>query len=233
MSLHKTRGIVISYLRYKETSVIVKIYTEQFGIQTYIENGVRSSKSKNKIALFQPLTLLDLVVYHKNSGASTIQRIAEIKCNNPYLNIPFEIAKSSIAMFIVEILGKCLKEEASNTALFEFINDSLLWLDQAHSQFGFFHLIFLLRLSSYLGFAPLNANEINEQLIEAKYKIVLDKPVLLQLDKLIDSDYSDGFLVNANVRNLLLESILAFYDLHLDSLGEIKSLAVLREVNRR
>jgi DNA repair protein RecO (recombination protein O) len=82
--LHKTRGIGLSYLRYRESSIITKIYTEAFGIQTYIVNGVRSSKSKNnRIALFQPLTLLDMVVYHKNKE-DTVHRISELKCYAPF-----------------------------------------------------------------------------------------------------------------------------------------------------
>jgi DNA repair protein RecO (recombination protein O) len=230
MALHKTRGIVINYIRYKETSVIVKIYTEQFGIQSYIENGVRSSKSKNKIALFQPLTLLDLVVYHKKSAGQQLYRIAEIKCNHAFQSIPFEFGKSSIAMFVVEMLGKCLKEETANEPLFDFIHQSIIWLDQAKDQFGFFHLIFLLRFSSYLGFAPLDAQEIVQQLHETNYKTRLDQPSIVVLDQLIESDYADGFLTNRDTRNILLESILFFYDLHIDALGEIKSLAVLREV---
>ena len=106
----------------------------------------------------------------------------------------------------------------------------MIWLDEAKDQYGFFHLIFLLRFASYLGFAPLDAEEIAQQLQEANYKILLDAPATIVLNQLIESDYTDGFLTDRHTRNALLESILAFYDLHIDSLGEVKSLAVLREV---
>ena len=96
--LHKTKGIVLNFVKFKETSVIVKIYTEKFGLQSYIENGVRSSKSKNKIALFQPLTQLELVVYH--DPKKEINRISEIRCILPYKSIPFEIKKSRNALRI-------------------------------------------------------------------------------------------------------------------------------------
>jgi DNA repair protein RecO (recombination protein O) len=81
--LHKTKGIVLHYIKYSETSIIVKIYTETFGIQSYIVNGVRSKNNKNKIALFQPLTLLDMVVYHK-ANATSLNRIAEVRCSEPF-----------------------------------------------------------------------------------------------------------------------------------------------------
>ena len=105
--LHKTKGIVLHFIRYSDTSIIAKIYTEAFGLQSYIVNGVRSKSAKNKIALFQPLTLLDLVVYHKEN--STLQRISEMRCAEPYQSIPFKVHKSSIALFTAEILQKTLK----------------------------------------------------------------------------------------------------------------------------
>src|SRR4051812_40998701 len=112
--LHKTRGVAISYIRYRESSIIAKIYTELFGIQSYIVNGVRSSTSKtNRIALFQPLTLLDLVVYHKEKS-DNVRRISEIKCYNPFNTLPYNVVKSSLALFVTEILGKTLKEEEAN-----------------------------------------------------------------------------------------------------------------------
>jgi len=160
--LQKTRGLVLNYLRYRETSIIVKIYTEEFGVQTYIENGVRSSKGKNKIALFQPLTLLDLVVYFKDSAG--IQRISEIKVNHPYSTIPFDITKSTIALFITEVLSKTLKEEAGNPRLFQFLRESLIWLDQATEGYENFHLWFLLRLSFYLGFEPTTGQQLAQEL---------------------------------------------------------------------
>jgi len=81
--LHKTKGIVLNYIKYSDTSIIAKIYTEAFGLQSYIVNSVRSSKAKNKIALFQPLTLLEMVVYHKNHQG--LQRISEMRTAEPYL----------------------------------------------------------------------------------------------------------------------------------------------------
>lgn len=224
--LNKSKGIVINYVKYKETSIIVKIYTEEFGIQTYIENGVRSSRSKNKIALFQPLTLLDLVIYHKEG--KDIQRIAEIKCNHPFHEIPYQIAKSSIAMFITEILVKTLKEEMANKQLFAFVNDSIVWLDEAQDHFQNFHLQFLLKLSAYLGFLPETAQEMADEL--ALHGLTIqDKSVVIAIESLLVSEYDRPPLLTLTQRNTILAITLQWFHLHIESMGEIKSLAVLKE----
>jgi DNA repair protein RecO (recombination protein O) len=164
--LHKTRGIVLNYIRFRETSIIVKIYTEEFGLQTYIENGVRSSRSRNKIALFQPLTLLDLVVYHRDNGS--IMRISEIKCNTPFQTLPYQFVKTGIALFITEVLTKSLKEESGNPDMFWFLFQSILFLDTQPEAYENFPIQFLLKLSRYLGFAPQQAKELMEQIGEVR-----------------------------------------------------------------
>ena len=161
----KTRGIVLHYLRYRETSLLVTIYTAELGIASYIENGVRSAKAKHKMALFQPTTLLDLEVFHKPGKG--LHRISEAKCYFPYRQIPFDIAKSSIALFLSEILSKVLKEEESNVPLFDFLEDSFQFLDRATAHYENFHIQFLWNLSIFLGFNPSNAKEFKEQVLQA------------------------------------------------------------------
>src|SRR6187200_113375 len=100
--LHKTRGVVFRFTKYGESSIIVNIFTEMFGLQSYIVNGVRSRTVKSRIALYQPLTLLDLVVYHRENA--NINRIKEVKCLYPYQSIPTDIKKSALAIFIMEVI---------------------------------------------------------------------------------------------------------------------------------
>src|SRR6185436_14709858 len=102
--LHKTRGIVFRFTRYGETSIIVTMFTELFGLQTYIVNGVRSKSAKNKIALYQPLTLLDLVVYHKDNAP--ILRIKELQCAHPFQSLTEDVKKSTLALFLNELLNR-------------------------------------------------------------------------------------------------------------------------------
>lgn len=226
--LQKTRGIVIGYVPFRETSIIVKIYTEAFGMQSYIENGVRSSKGRNKAALFQPLTLLDLVVYHKDRGG--VQRMSEVHCNYPFRSLPFDIVKSSLALFVTEILGKVLKEETSNEPLFDFLQQSIEWLDTTGRHTEVFHLVFLTKLSSYLGFAPESGTEIAQQLHEAGWNTPIEPLVLQALSALAAATYQTGPKTERSIRLRALEVLLKFYQLHVDGFGELKSLPVLQEV---
>ena len=223
--LQKTRGIVINYLRYRETSVIVKIYTEEFGLQSYIENSVRTPKARNKIALFQSLTLLELVVYHRPDGGLT--RLSEVRCHTPFSSLPYDFYKASMALFLTEVLSKALKEEAGNAVLFAFLFDSILIFDQLEADFENFHLQFLLKLSRYLGFEPESAEEIFGQL----ELVARPQPEETQLlDQLIRSRYGERIKVSHWLRRNALDYIVAFYRLHVENFGEIKSLSVLQEV---
>lgn len=225
--LNKTKGIVINYMKYRESSVLVTIYTAEFGISSYVENGVRSAKAKHKIALFQPLTLLDLEVYHKPGKG--LHRISEAKCYYPYRKIPFDIAFSSIGLFLTEVLGKVLKEEEANPILFAFLEESFQILDQAAGPMENFHLQFLWRLSEFLGFHAGQVQEFLNQLREAGV------PGMGELDPkavqaLFDSEYGHVIGINRIQRAAILKALIYYYGLHMESFGELKSLHVLQEV---
>lgn len=226
--LHKTKGIVINFIPYRETSIIAKVYTEEFGIQTYIENGVRSSRGKNRMALFQPATLLDLVVYM--NPKKEIQRISEIKCFHPYETLPYDIHKSSIAIFMVEILHKTLQEESENKPLFNFLSQSLIDLDGVNTGYENTHLQFLLSYSFYLGFAPQTAKEVESQFKTHGIPTMLSNEAKNSVNQLITGSSYNDLRINRGLRNELLNILLSFYRLHIENLSEIKSLTVLREV---
>ena len=230
--LHKTRGIALSYIRYKESSIIARIYTETFGIQTYIVNGVRSSKSKtNRIAFFQPLTLLDLVVYHKNKE-DTIHRISEIKCYAPFYSIPFDVIKSGLALFMTEMLGKTLREEENNEPLFHFIEQSVMYLDEAEAGFENFHIQFLMQLAHYLGFGVETAEDMEIELKENHFPHQADTQEHSATVKMLENGYGLSIPLDRGRRINILEKLIFFYKIHMDALVEIKSLDVLREVLR-
>lgn len=225
--LYKTQGIVLNYIKFRETSIICKVYTRLFGLQSYIVNGVRSTKARsNKIALFQPLTLLNLVVYHRKS--SNLQRISEIKCDIPLQHIPFDIRKSSIALFITEILNKALREEVEDEALFSFLWEAILILEQQEKYFQNFHIQFLLELSKYLGFSPSAGQEIYKQVFQSDSSI--DEKQVKNFDFLIHSTFDQHLAVSASDRRELLDILLKYYRLNIESMGEIKSVQVLQEV---
>lgn len=223
--LRKTQGIVISYIKYRETSIIVRIFTRELGLKTYIVNGVRSSKAKSKIALYQPLTLLDLVVYDRE-GAS-LNRIAEARLNYPFQRIPFDFYRSGVALFMGEVLGKAIFENYQNEHLFDFLHQSVVRLDEDQVRLGIYPLSFLLQLSLFLGFGSSNSREFYEQLQQGAGHIPVDPIERNHLDQLIASSFDCQEKVPAATRKRLLDHVLLFYKLHLDTFTEIKSLKVL------
>lgn len=223
--LSKTEGLVLRYVKYGESSIIVTIYTDKFGLSAFVVNGVRSTKSKGKIAFYQPMSLLDLVVYHKEGRE--INRISEVKSLVPINSIRDDIRKSSIAIFLNEILNKCLKEESKNEILFHFLKESIIELEQLEKDFQNFHLIFLLKLSRYLGFEPMNAEDIATDI--SGVSLPLDQEHRIMLNQLLKSDYRNPPMVTKALRAEILEIIIQFYRSHLE-LPEVKSTVVLHAV---
>ncbi len=224
--IFKTKGIVFRFTRYGETSIIVNIFTELFGLQTYIVNGVRSKKAKGSMALYQPLTMLDLVVYHRENA--NILRIKEVRCAYPYRNIPSDIKKESIAMFMVELLNKAVKEQSHPEELYQFLERSLIELDSLAMGVENFHLFFLINLSRHLGFGPQMSGEI----LDGRHIPIEDERILQQLivSKTTVQSRDEMPSVTNLQRRELLEILVRFYRFHVEHFGEVKSLAVLREV---
>lgn len=218
--LYKTKGVVFRFTKYGDTSIIVNIFTEVFGLQSYIVNGVRSSSKKSKIALFQPLTLLDLIVYHKENA--NILRIKEVKCYHPFQSLHSEVRKSTIAMFINEVMNKSVKEQSHAGEIHEFIASSLMILDSLQKPENF-HLHFLIGLSKRLGFGP----NLTEEVLGGNWIHVNDEALLKNL---LASDYDSSLPMSYDQRQTLLISLLRFYSNHVDNFGEMKSLPVLREI---
>lgn len=219
--LQKTRGIVLRFTRFKETSIIVTIFTEAFGTHAYIVNNVHSNKSTAKLALFQPLTLLDLVVYHRPN--QQIARIKELKCLYVFQSFSTDIKKSSIALFLSEILNKSLKEESHPEALFEFLQNSFITFDHLSTGVENFHLIFLLKLSRYLGFG---ANRSDEVLNDSLAHNTDNEGITA----LLEADYTTPLNLSYTQRRQVLDALIQFYASHLDSFGEVRSLEVVREL---
>ena len=218
----KAKGVVFRFTRYGETSIIVSIFTDQFGLQSYIVNGVRNKSVKSKMALFQPLTLVDLVVYHRENA--NINRVKEIKCLHPYQSIHHDFNKASIGMFINEVLNKTVREESHSHNLCEFIISSLITLDTMVEHVENFHLQFLLKLSGFLGFGAQTVQDILGLRIT-------DHAIEKLLMALIHADYSHHIVCTNPQRREALDLLIRFYQDHL-GLGELKSLQVLREIMR-
>ncbi len=235
-----TEGIVLHYIKYGESSVIATIYTRDFGRQSYLVNAARSKKAQNKSSLLQPLFLVDMVAYQKQTRE--LHRIKELKSNQVYQNIPFSITKSSLAIFLAEVLYKSINEQESYPEMYDFIKNSLLYFDLMETGASNFHLWFLFRLTEYLGFFP-ETNRVGFQnWFDMKIgAVVHSQPshpfyankeateYLIKLASLKLHEISE-LAISRTMRDTLITVLVDYYQLHFDNLGEIKSLNVLREV---
>lgn len=235
-----TEGIVLHSIKYGESSIIATIFTNDFGRQSYLINAARSKNSKNKASLLQPLFLVDLVAYQKQSHE--LHRIKEIKSTQIYQSLSLDISKSTISIFLAEILYKSVNEQESYPEMFDFIKNSLLYFDLMESGFSNFHIWFLLRLTEYLGFLPdMNRAGYQNWFDMKKGEIVAFQPshpfyankdlteFLADLASLKIHELAD-YMVPRKIRDQLITVVVDYYHLHFENLGEIKSLNVLREI---
>jgi DNA repair protein RecO (recombination protein O) len=232
----KTQAIVLSAIKYQEKSLIVKCFTLSDGLKSYfIPSAFSSKKSNQKIAYFQPLNILEIEANHKNKG--TLEHFKEVKLAYTYQNINTDIVKSSMVLFLSEVLHNSIFEEEKNEDLFAFIETSLMWLD-THDAISNFHLIFLLQLTKFLGFYP----QLQES--DASYFEMIDgvfspfqgtsclneheTQLLKKLILLRFEDTQKNF--HKEERQVLLKIILEYYSIHLQGFKKPNSLEVLKEI---
>lgn len=226
--LQKTRGIVVNYIRYRDTSVIVKIYTEEYGLQSYIINSIRSKASKKSLALLQPLSLLELVVYRKKGKNGGISRLSEYRSAFPFKTIPFEIKKTSITIFISEWLSKIIVEdEPDHSGQFSFLFDSIKQFDSLVENFENFHLQLLVKTALYLGFGVRSAENILIEGSISHNEIVNVSGKAFEIGQL---PYKNALKLDNKMRREILDLLIFYYQSHIESFGDIKSAAVLKEV---
>lgn len=237
--LVNTKAIILHTLPFKETSIIIYAYSKENGRISFIANGVRKTKSKLKLNIFQPLSLVDIIYYSKNTNE--LCRIKEAKRSEIFSEIPFRIDKNSIAAFIAEFIYKVIREEDKNEPLFEFLNYSILLLDKADNNISIFNLIFLLQLTKYVGIIPDNNYSdsniffnLNNGFFTSTYTrgISLDKYLSNTLQKLLSAGFKELELISIpkKDRKELLEKLILYYQIHLDYSVTIKSIKILEEV---
>jgi len=238
--LHKTRGIVFRVTDFGETSVVAQIYTELFGLQGFLINSVRKKKALVNQNILHPLSLVELVVYHKDRKG--LHRTAEVR-NNPVLqNISNDVIKISVALFLDEVLCNAVKEEEPNEQLFAFLFHGIQILDIQAPISNNFHLCFLIQLSRYLGFYPMeNYSETNSifnlkdgifQSVLPAHPFYTEGSLSFLFYNLLKTslNFSSGIKIKADEKRILIEKILQYYALHITGFREIKSLKVLDEI---
>ncbi len=235
-----TRGIVFNKVRYAESSLVVKVFTEELGLQSYLVKGVNSKNARLKPSLFQPLSLLEMVVYHKASHG--LQQIKEARVVYLWQHISFSPEKQSILMFLDEVLYKTIRHESPDKELFQWIYHALVWFDLEENNFLNFHLLFLMQLTRFLGFSPKRefAGGMTHLFFDIQEGLfVQSKPSHTYYLEEHQADFIfaltqmglDGlktFRINNTQRRNMLDALLTYYQLHLPELGKIKSLDVLR-----
>jgi len=236
----KTRGIVLQQIKYSDSQVIAQIYTEHFGRQSFIFRKTKSKKSGISLNILQPLFLLDINARFKESRQ--IQRAKEINNNPHFKDIPFNVVKSSIAIFLSEVLSKVLIEEEANLPLFEFLHHSILLLDEIEDGLANFHILFLFELSKYLGFYPDMNSPTNEKyfnIAEGSYtafsnnfKLVLNEEESKMFGMLSGKGFHqiNEIKLNRNQRQRLLSILLDYYHYHLPEMGKLKSFEILKQI---
>lgn len=237
--LHQTKGIVLRLTRFKESSAIVNIFTEKFGVQTYIVNGLFAKRAKNKMAYLQPLNLLNLVVYYKEN--QNIKRIKEMQWDYMFRQIPFNNTKRCVLIFLNEILVKSIKEEVANIKLFNFLYYQIELLDNFTEKHADFIIIFIIKLSALLGFKPLPNKTDKQNYFSLSQGQFVENHILNQHQlTALQSALFYNCLTTVNNKTKLkltkvekaeiLDLLIKYFQYHIEGFGQIRSKNILNSV---
>lgn len=238
--IEKTGAIILHQLKYTDSGIIVQVYTRKIGRISVLIKGMRNKKAGRHNIHFQPLSILDLVIYFKASRG--IQVLKEFSVSYSPADIQSNIKKSSMAIFIAEVLTSVLKEESPHEALFDFINDSIIYFNECRDRFLNFHISFLTGLSPFLGFEPGKKEDpehtyfdmVNGSFVQLPpvhgYYAPADISEILAKFFVTSWDNMDNITLTGSKRNEVLETLVRYYSLHLPGLKKINSLEILKEV---
>ena len=238
--LTKTQAIVLHTIKYGETRIIVDMFTRTHGRLSFIVNIPKSIKAKTKKQFFQPLNILEIEVDVRQKVQ--LQKLSDVRLASPFSSIPFNPHKLSISLFIAEFLYYALRSEQQNALLYDYVESSILWLDSQDDRYANFHLVFLMRLSRFLGFYPNLEHYQTGDYFDLRESMFLPTPPLhrdflypeeaekVQLMMRMDYPTMHLFKMTHQERNRLLEVTITYYRLHLTDFPELKSIAVLQEL---
>jgi DNA repair protein RecO (recombination protein O) len=237
--IYQTRAIVLRTVKYGETSLIVDMYTEQKGHQTFIINSVRKARAVTPASSLQLLSLVELVAYHQDHRK--IHRIKEARLEYPWQSIPFDMRKSAVITCLAEMCSKCITTADPHPELFAFLHDTLIQYDTPGPFDRDFLIRFLVSLTHYLGFGmemPAGEAEVKYfdlqeghfVLFKPHHDYVMTIEDMIELKAIVQSGTGTKADVAHEVRKRLVDQLILYYQLHVESLREVHSLKILREL---
>lgn len=224
--LQKSRAIALHFIRYKESSIIARFFTEELGQQSFVINGVRSAKSKSAPGLFQPLQLVDIIQYADER--KDLHRLKDIQLAYPQTGIPLHPVKTAVALFLAEFVSKILKDAQPNRVLFELLWDWILAYDKKNAAFEQDHIVLIWQMLEPLGIQPQDM----QGLLLHRNLTDLDAEMQYFFQQWMQGE-SGAFrqLTNAR-RQWFLDRLLEYIHHHLEGTGNFQSISVLREIFR-
>lgn len=238
--LCKSRAIVLKTIKYSETSLVVKAYTENYGLKSFLVRGVRKKHAKNSPNLFQSLNIIEIVFPEKHSSSLIIPK--EISSGYSFQSVHNDLYKSSVILFMNELIYRSVHEEEANPELFHFLYHSIVFIDTTQNRVANMHLVFSFQLTQHLGFSPLGRFSPEQPYFllregvfskyspEDDYSLSQEESMLLDLLIHKDIESCHEIEISNSARNRMLAIIILYYQLHLIGFGEIKSLEVLNQV---
>lgn len=237
---HKTQGIVLSTAKYNDRFSIAQVFTSDFGRTAYLLPISKSKKPKINPALFFPLSIIDMEVEH--FPLRQIHRLKDVQRHVPLYSINVNVIKLSIAFFLSEFLTKILQEINENKAIFMFIKESIITLEEKEKGLANFHLAFMFNLGQFLGIAP-NLDDYNRSsvfdLMNGEFSVGkrthnnylnFQQSNFLNVFKRINYDNMHLYKLSQSDRNSIINFMLDYYRMHVYDFAEMKSLEVLREL---
>jgi DNA repair protein RecO (recombination protein O) len=238
--LDKTSAIVLHQLKYTDSGTIVQVYTRKFGRLSFIVKGARNKRAGRHNVNLQPLSVIDLVIYYKESRG--IQTLKEYSVSSYPSDLQNDIRKTCMALFLGEVLSSVLKEESPHDELFRYLKNSIDYFNECSERFINFHLALLTGLSSFLGFEPgkrididhiffdmINGSFVRLPPVHGHYANPQISDILARFLVTSWNDI-DNIKLSGEQRNEVLETLLRYYSLHLPGLKKINSLEILKEV---
>ncbi|MDE5561384.1 MAG: DNA repair protein RecO [Bacteroidaceae bacterium] len=237
--MQTTQAIVLRAVRYSDTRMVVSFFTEHYGLLSAMVRMSRG-RSGGRSALWQQLTLVEMSVDYRSSA--NMQKVSDVAIRLPWRDLPYNPLKASVSMFLAEFLYRSLRGEGENRPLFSFLVNSLQWLDEAEAGIVNFHLLFMIRMTRFLGIWPGvdgYARNAVYDLQGACFSTVLplhghyvEAQDAMWIPLLLRMGYAGmrRLRIEQGRRRYMLEQLLLYYRLHVPAFGELQSLEVLKEL---